>query len=989
MTAYTPTYTARAATAGEITKFRSNGNSSKLFAIFDVPVVVFTAQINGTFATHDMVAEIPYNNVSYGAITDCYYGMTVLISSALPANPDNTLGITYVRKAATATPLPVGESSEIPYADDLYITVLDEFGPWQDHIRVTSGATTYVRYDQAYTDEHTNFDPTPIIGSDRAARLPTGVGATVILSFAAASYVIDGSAVASHLWVFSGSIASTGLTTATPTATYSTAGRYKVKYTATAANGKSRTTWRDVYIYNDSTLITIDPKVDSCSWDAQSGGLEFTLTVQQDATLTNVRDRAKVLLIEEAIYGGTAGSIGPLVGSENIVAIGWLDDETVTLDWLRGEITFTAKTAHYWLGQEDAFILGYRLVNSTPADWIDFQGLTIDLALWDALMWRSTVSNFCDIQFTADARYANELTAPQGSLWSQIVYIAENAIFARPYCDNYSRIFIETPINLLPTANRASIPTVITLSTDDYENATLTRVTVRKTSRVALSGVAVSSNGGGTALFSLSDGHIFNRLGSLEVIERMLLSSQAQSNQLAADYKAWKNKPYQIEINGLTNNRLIGVCPHQYIVVPVVASDTLRNVTYSGNAIVTHVEWEHDPATGVWMTNLSCDPETTGTLSIDGDVPVVDDDSIDIPDMPPLKPLPPLPPIYPPYTPVPMYMICALVEGQGIYYMNYATASVYQWVSANDALTGAQQSGLLQLALGPTGIAYVATAREVYAIQLEACTYKSIVATEAYLLTYVPDSTTTMRVSGLCIDRLNPGIVGVIASRPYPTYLTGGFIGSGTVTYKYTLAIGYEASYISMSRYGGNWFTTANEGVFFATNVQRLAGDFSVSENTLGVDGPQMLYHVHARDADYIYAWDEDFHRITSNGETIDMTSVGGGVNSEYDCDPTGQYLMHVANDTPVYVAVSTDYGDSFTQLTNLPATSPCNYCRVLNLGSPTEWCVSYVEETGAPGVTVLYVFITTDGGTTWIDATGNLRDLVGATGKITKLQYA
>ena len=980
---------ARAATAGEIIKFRADGNASRLFAIFDVPVPVFIARINQTFTTHDMVAQLAYDTVSFGAVASAIYGMTVLISTALPAAPDNTIGMTYVRKTASASPLYTGETSEIPYADNLYITVLDEFGCWQDHIRVMDSGAAFIRYDTPYSDQHTNFDPTPIIGSDRAARLS---GASTTLNFSASSYMIDGTTIASHLWVFSGASGTSGLTTSTPTATYNACGRYKAKYTVTAANGKSRTTWRDIYIYDDSHLIAIDPILASCDLDWDSGGLEFGLTILQDATTSAVRDRTKVLLIEEASYGGATGSIGALAGAENIVAAGWLDDETVTLDPIRGEISFTVKAANYWLDKENAFILGYKNTNDVPAAWTDIFGLTPDFAAWDAFAWRSTAMNCIDIYLSGDTRQAVELQAPQGSLWAQITTIMQDTIFAHPCCDNYGRIFAEIDTALVPLASRAAFPVVMTLSKDDYEKTSITRVTVPKTSRVDLSGVAINSSVG-SAIFSLADGHVFGRFGKVVVLDQLLLSTQAQANQLAADYKAQQNKAYSFEITNGTNNRLIGVCPHQFVAVSIDAADTLRNIPYYGNLIPRRVTWAHNPETGAWSSSWGCDPETSGALFINGDIPVVDDsgltlDSWQPPSFPPFSFSPlivPPPAIIPPATAWVGSTIAILFSGLGLWHTSLLSPGI--WTNDTPAFTETELSSLLHFELfRASGRAYLASALQIWNTVLGTGT-KTLLGSEAFFKSaFYQASSSNFAIASIGCDQ-ETGRVAVwtggawsdVTWRQSNLYLGG---EGGALTKTAQIRENGQGNFPPMTpigrmtNYAGKWYSSQDG---FNTNIRiRRANDgLTAVENTLGLPYGESAYHNHAQVADYIY---QGAHRITALGTSSAAMGISFPTFSNYqvvDCDPTGQYLLAAADtghNTPRY---SGDFGATWANVSVLPGVTSiyARSSRVLNLGDANRWIYSASDtlDRGSDEINKFRIFYTGDAGNSWSEITGDL----------------
>ena len=61
---------ARAATSGELIKFRASGQGAKLNIAIQHPTSVYTARINQTFTTLDGVAQLTYDGGS-GTLAAC------------------------------------------------------------------------------------------------------------------------------------------------------------------------------------------------------------------------------------------------------------------------------------------------------------------------------------------------------------------------------------------------------------------------------------------------------------------------------------------------------------------------------------------------------------------------------------------------------------------------------------------------------------------------------------------------------------------------------------------------------------------------------------------------------------------------------------------------------------------------------------------------------------------------------------------------------
>jgi hypothetical protein len=137
-------------------------------------------------------------------------------------------------------------TSEIVWADNLYLTVVDEFGLWAKHPSLIGTTLEMMDYLTSYDTQHSDFAPVPVLGPDAVLWLS---GATVSITPSAASSWVPGSTIASYEWQAVGASATSGLTTATPTITYDAAGVYRLRCTVTAANGEDWEGFRKVFVF--------------------------------------------------------------------------------------------------------------------------------------------------------------------------------------------------------------------------------------------------------------------------------------------------------------------------------------------------------------------------------------------------------------------------------------------------------------------------------------------------------------------------------------------------------------------------------------------------------------------------------------------------------------------------------------------------------------------------------------------------------------------
>jgi hypothetical protein len=608
---------ARALDAGELTYLRSEGQHSRLFLAIDVPDVMCTAQVNGAPSSNDQVYEITYDNASEEAYVDAIPGQTVLVGSTEGACDK---GIVRLRGTLpdTSGTVKIGETSKIDWADDDYLTILDDFSLWARHIYIDGGGNVYMDRDIAYSDQHEDCDPVPVLGPDAVAWL---TGETVDVEFDASDSWVVGSNISAYSWSSMGCDSIDGDTTATPTITYSLARRYRVSCEVTAANGKSFTGYRRVFVFDDENPPTTAFRLNSCSGDYERGGWRYSVTLYDAADFDAVRDRAYVILFARDWYGGDEVSIGPVDGRENILCAGWISGESITWDVEQGTVTFEVCGPQAYFNAIPGFPMGVEDCGESPDVWTEFEDLTVDRGLFHFLHWRTTATLLMDVRVTGDEREILAFEAPLASLWHQMQAAAEGAILARPLCDRYGRLFVEVDTQYMPS--RVSVPTVQALTSVDWiGQVDIDRIIVPEVGQVNLSG-ALYSGGTGIPLFSLSPGHVPYDTGDVKVMDNLALSGQSQANTLAGLALGRERNEYpEFNVNLASNHRACDICPVQYLTLTVAEGDTLRGIELTNHPIVPRsISFNYDHSTGVLLTSIRAEGQTDELESCDGDLP--------------------------------------------------------------------------------------------------------------------------------------------------------------------------------------------------------------------------------------------------------------------------------------------------------------------------------------------------------------------------------
>lgn len=973
----------RPATSPELTYLRTMGQWSKLFLAIFNPNVIYTA-----VAVHpgvaDRIVQIGFTGGS-GTLANVKKDMTMYAGST-PGAYD--LGVVRIRKAPIAGTFYIGEESDVNWQTTTYLTVVDDFDIWARHIQTISDTEFRMDYDVTFSDQNTNFDPVPIMGGHRVVKL-TGVSVTLAFDFSN-SYVID-STITGYSLTSPDASAWTGVTTATPTLTFNTTGWHAFYLQVTAANGKIYEGVRYVFVYSDADMPATVFQLGDCSIDYDTGGWSFSVTMQDEISLANVPERALCILFAEDHYGATKTSIGQLAGCENILAVGKIAEESITLNPEQSEITLRIQSYHYWLNKVYGFPTGVIQVTGTPTNWAEMQSPTVDKVVHRLLHWGCTATTIMDVYLTNDVRYASELISPTSSLWTQLQELAFASIQARPGVDRFGRLFVEVEPQLVPVASRTWASVMTLTDVDWHGSINMQRVVVTPVGLVNMSGVVVTSVGTGSALFSLTPGHVFKHYGGTEVLDRMLLSTQALSNQLAGLVLGWRNNPFPNNEAPLLNNRMVDCFPRQAVTWAVSAEDNPRGFSFNARFIPRRVELRWDPTTGFLQTFVSLEMEGVENVSADGDIPGAGSGDLSIPPAPP--PYPPIPsfPIVLPGDIAEQSVVSKILLHDTTYGLLYTTSfdtSNPQWITVNSGLTTVQYQKINAISITPSGQIYVAFREADYPGHLRPDIFIAYAPYIGGTFTILEDLTSLKvkfptptysewAVRALAVNSLNGQAAYLIVGKG------GGstaklYVGSGA-TWTSGLEIStYSAiNYVASLSYGfGAWLLTGPGAAFVRARQWTInpVGTSVISSSDLLLSG--MFQHFRAGTTDKV------FHNVdgsagvwyssTGNGATYssvysaaldtDYNTIGPlganpHVENYQDCDPTGTYLMLDAF-TTAHKGKSSDGGATIVALASLP---PGNW-HFRYAGSIQRWVA-------AGGTSVR---LTQDFGTIWLNREGN-----------------
>jgi PKD repeat protein len=901
---------ARAITSPELVLLRKQGDWSRAFLAIYKPNVIYTARLNGAPTSTDMVGEITFDGGT-GTLTDVKAEMTLWVGTSAGARD---LGVCRIRKEPIAGTIYIGFTSEIDWADDCYLTIVDHAMLSKKPVIVDTGGVTKMDGEVEYTDQYEDFDPVPVLSCHTMGTLIAG---EVELAWDASNSWVFGSTIASYLWEAPGSLSIDDNTSASPVITYDTAGNYPVYCTVTAANGKSATGIQFAFVYDENNS-PYAVEVQEVSADYDGGGWEFRVKMFADADPADVIEGALCVLFADDYYGVTKQSLGQLVTRENIICWGYISgEENIEWDAEASAVEFSVMGPHYWLDQLEVNPLVLNLATSTPATWDAMPALTVDRALWHVLHYRTNATALLNITLSGDARYAPKFEASDGSPWAQMNEIAGN-IFGRIGCDRLGRFFAVIDPQCVPEGDR-TWATVMTLTKKDWKDSvSVMRSAQRKLAMLSTSGWVVDASASVTTLYSLAMGHVSVRFGASETIDKILAVSQAQFNTLTGLYMGWRNNEYTFEFSMPQNNRMIDLWPNQFLSVSLAAGDTPRGIAYAGHLIPRSISLQPDPETGIWSTNITCEAETFAELAVDGDIPVGDDFDSSYPPMPKFPPMPPMPFPYPDPTEVNLNLpekVVILSTTHGVRYTvngNDADPTKIIWLGMNSGINTGDASpfaGLAQIAVTPSGSLYVRDDYTVWRADGVGGFWVPI-ATSADFSNQV--------ITGMCVNPNEDDVIGIASSSGFSgashfQIATAGVLSDcGTVDMRYPICVCFA---------GDTWYLFGcSNGVFATPWVYSFESDgtpiYSGNRNTAVGQDAQTGYAVAIGGSDTVFQWDGSgaggYNFITDGGATV-TRSVAMWPTDKVQAvafSPTGTYAMGTQGST---LLSSSDGGASWS----------------------------------------------------------------------------
>lgn len=603
------------------------------------PVILLTCLINDPTITRGS-RSIIYNTGSGTGFATIGDGQTLEVDTADGTQVIRVKTITGNQTSGTIT---IDENG-IDFADGQTVRIKHfyEVHPIPPSIR---NGIFYKFYNRVYTNENVLTNPVAIAGTHRAGFLS---GGSIVFDLdATPSYAIaTGATIVSYQWacVHNGGgtsgITIAAATNATTTITLTTADQYWLSLTVTDSNGKSATTYRAIFVYDTVTLPYKDFTLQSFTGDWAAGGWRISLNATGDVDLSEFPDWTLVVLWYQNKLNSTSGYVNLWGVSDEILTCGYLRQDTDTDQFNdgTGNVSFQITTIDDLLNSVTPLGSVSLNASSAPSAWWQYASdMTAGKSVHHLMYWQAWGIFQCvDVYGLTDNTLGvknTDYTEP--SILQQVNGFAYNrGIFAKLVCDRLGRLWFVEDSQMLNTAGRAALDTVMTiLEADISGDVGLVRSPEQAIAFSQIDGFKFDGTTS-TPYISIIPGYNESsvsfiipeqRGGSLASVSNQILSSQTDSNEKIGRYHALQNNnPKELRFANPSN--YIGA----FDIVPSIGwyewgianSDLRRNIElFERLFICRNVTAQFDHNAGTILTSVVLEPEAIGPDGIVGNYP--------------------------------------------------------------------------------------------------------------------------------------------------------------------------------------------------------------------------------------------------------------------------------------------------------------------------------------------------------------------------------
>lgn len=608
----------------KLNRVRTQPHVSDLYLSIYKPTLIFEALVNNPSITKD-ARVIAYDNVTVGSYTDIFAGAQMLVYTAINPFMDVPIhAIGYVRvKSATPTEITIAENSHINWGDNYKIQIYNYVDVEAIYPRIITDPADdenvifYKDFNIAYTNQNDVLGTFVCMGPHRAGFKGEQVYWTSSGTFNVAADSLT------YSWIFEGANI-TGSTASTPGyVTYDTPGFYKTILTVSSDAGGEDTSYRFVSIYDRPGEGDNPPiqkwEITDLSGSRSSGGYSAKIKIR--GSISDIADNALVVIFSEDWYGGVKESYGGnALNASNIFFVGYVTRGSVSYNYRDNYVEFTVGSVTESMKNAEGFSISCESKTS-PTTWFEVKNMTIGKSLYHYLRWHSTVLMVTDFEFRGGERWWKNqyFDTDRSSLFDAINNFLSSSILGELVADRQGKLWTEVSAAATDNARTAFSIALNANSNDWIETPFIEDRQLKETSFIEMGGIAYNPGGGGgtgtsTALLSNAPGRTPSYRGRAEVIEGLVLVSQAQLNNLAGNVFAYKNSKYpslDIQLRGNYNH--LDIAPIERVTIDLAADENPRGIIFTNEPFhINSVSWNYNAQKRIKTISLNLSQLTDG-----------------------------------------------------------------------------------------------------------------------------------------------------------------------------------------------------------------------------------------------------------------------------------------------------------------------------------------------------------------------------------------
>jgi len=815
---------------------------------------------------------------------------------------------------------------------------------------------------------------------------------------ATGTFNVVGSAL-TYYWEFEGANPASGSGMTPGWVTYNSPGDYITSLTVTAANGGVDKSYR--YVKVEQVPSIGEWKITRAGGSREEGETTVELMLYD---LVSVSPNDVVVIYSDNSYGDTQKNVGGnQQNGSHIFYAGYVKSGSIDYNFNKSSTSFTITSIVGLMKDTENFGVSLKYA-SAPATWFEIISADIRAHLYHYLKFHSTANTIADIEYLADTKNIEFFDTGRETLYDGINSLLGSTMFGEIVADRQGKVWMEISAKALDNAP-SQFPPIINIQKSDWlQTPRVVRNITKPVSYVELDGIQYTG-ASSTPLIGCAPGVAPGVRGKAIRQSGLALTSQEQLNRLCGNIYTWNNAKYpkiNMTMNGVWTN--LDIAPQEGYWITLSPEDNSYGQDVSGTYYPNDISWNVDSEKSFMFPSVGFNVITQNDLV--GDtieiVPPPGLPGISVPPPPPAPP--PLPP--PPPIDLELGIRAVVVNTFGGVYVTFNIGDAYPtWYSLNGALgssilTG-QINGMSAHRFG--NYLYVTTPGTTYAAYIGDGFYSELIQINTVSQMAGEIGTTseirkygisTNPFTGLTVEPAGKAAGGGVTELRCWRYLDGGSIGFGN----FESGASYT-DYVRAVSIGENLFIHGNTRGWKSSDGGATLSAFNYPSVTPGSIANSNSKKIGV--SQNIFAWfntgggNRTGYLSTNGGETwtpnatsLDWLGQNGFTDREswrrnyfVDFDPVGDIGFAAINGKKFYT--STDGGNNWTlALDPWPSGTSdgddLGTSAVVAAPSPTLLIAGAYVTNIISSLRLGKVMISTDGGLTWQDRTGNLY-LIGA----------